>query len=57
MTSGMKTILYPVKDLDAAKKLYGALFGVAPVMDAPYSSATTSMAKTSVSTLTATAKA
>ena len=36
MTSGMKTILYPVKDLDAAKKLYGALLGVAPVMDAPY---------------------
>ncbi|TML07224.1 MAG: glyoxalase [Actinobacteria bacterium] len=36
MTSGMKTILYPVMDLDAAKKLYGALLGVAPVMDAPY---------------------
>jgi len=36
MTSGMKTILYPVKDLDAAKKLYGALLGVAPVMDQPY---------------------
>ena len=36
MTSGMKTILYPVKDLAAAKKLYGALLGVAPVMDEPY---------------------
>lgn len=36
MTSGMKTIMYPVKDLDAAKKLYNALLGVAPVMDAPY---------------------
>jgi predicted enzyme related to lactoylglutathione lyase len=36
MTSGLKTILYPVKDLDAAKKLYGALLGVAPVVDQPY---------------------
>jgi predicted enzyme related to lactoylglutathione lyase len=36
MTAGMKTILYPVTDLAAAKKLYGALFGVAPVMDEPY---------------------
>jgi predicted enzyme related to lactoylglutathione lyase len=36
MTSGMKTILYPVKDLAAAKQLYGALLGVAPVMDEPY---------------------
>lgn len=36
MTSGMKTILYPVKDLAAAKKLYDTLLGVAPVMDEPY---------------------
>lgn len=36
MTSGMKTILYPVKDLAAARQLYGALLGVAPVMDEPY---------------------
>jgi predicted enzyme related to lactoylglutathione lyase len=36
MTSGMKTILYPVKDLAAAKSLYGVLLGVAPVMDEPY---------------------
>ena len=36
MTAGMQTILYPVKDLTAAKKLYGALLGVAPVMDEPY---------------------
>ena len=36
MTSGMKTIMYPVKDLAAAKLLYGALLGVEPVMDEPY---------------------
>ena len=36
MTSRMKTIMYPVKDLAAAKRLYGALLGVAPVMDEPY---------------------
>ena len=35
MTHGMQTIIYPVKDLDRAKTLYGALFG-APVMDEPY---------------------
>ena len=36
MTSGMKTVIYPVKDLDAAKKLYGKLLGVAPSSDAAY---------------------
>ena len=36
MTSGLKTIIYPVKDLAQAKALYGALLGVAPSMDAPY---------------------
>jgi predicted enzyme related to lactoylglutathione lyase len=36
MTSGMKTIVYPVKDLAAAKKLYGALLGAEPVVDEPY---------------------
>ncbi len=36
MTSGMKTIMYPVKDLAAAKQLYGTLFGVAPYMDEAY---------------------
>jgi predicted enzyme related to lactoylglutathione lyase len=30
------TIIYPVKDLAAAKELYGALLGVAPSMDQPY---------------------
>jgi predicted enzyme related to lactoylglutathione lyase len=32
----MKTILYPVHDLAAAKKLYGAVLGVEPVVDEPY---------------------
>ena len=32
MTSGMKTIIYPVKDIAAAKQLYSKLFG-APSMD------------------------
>jgi predicted enzyme related to lactoylglutathione lyase len=33
MTSGMKTVIYPVTDIAAAKQLYGKLFGVAPDMD------------------------
>ncbi len=36
MTSGTKTVIYPVKDLAAAKPLYSALFGVAPSMDEAY---------------------
>ena len=36
MTSGMRTIIYPVKDLAQAKALYGRLLGVAPYTDAPY---------------------
>ena len=36
MTSGMKTVIYPVKDIAAAKQLYGKLFGVAPLMDEVY---------------------
>jgi predicted enzyme related to lactoylglutathione lyase len=36
VTSGLKTIIYPVKDLAAAKTLYGALLGLAPVMDEAY---------------------
>ena len=32
----MKTVTYPVKDLAAAKKVYGVLFGAAPYMDEPY---------------------
>ena len=36
MASGMKTITYPVKDLAAAKQLYGRLFGVEPYIDEAY---------------------
>ena len=36
MTSGMRTIIYPVKDLDRAKAVYGSLMGVAPAVDAAY---------------------
>jgi predicted enzyme related to lactoylglutathione lyase len=36
MTSGIRTVIYPVKDLAAAKTLYTKLIGVAPVMDEPY---------------------
>jgi predicted enzyme related to lactoylglutathione lyase len=30
------TIIHPVKDLESAKKVYGALLGAAPTSDAPY---------------------
>ena len=36
MSSGMQTIIYPVKDLTHAKALYSKLLGVAPYADAPY---------------------
>jgi predicted enzyme related to lactoylglutathione lyase len=36
MTSGMKTIIYPVKDLAQAKAVYTALLGVEPYADMPY---------------------
>jgi predicted enzyme related to lactoylglutathione lyase len=36
MTSGMKTVVYPVKDLARAKALYGAVLGVEPDMDEAY---------------------
>lgn len=36
MTLGLKTIIYPVADLDRARALYTTLLGVEPVMDAPY---------------------
>jgi predicted enzyme related to lactoylglutathione lyase len=35
-TQGIKTVLHPVTDLDAAKAVYTALLGVAPSADAPY---------------------
>jgi predicted enzyme related to lactoylglutathione lyase len=33
---GIKTVLHPVSDLDAAKAVYTALLGVPPTADAPY---------------------
>jgi predicted enzyme related to lactoylglutathione lyase len=36
MTSGLKTVIYPVKDLAQAKTLYGNLLGVEPEMDETY---------------------
>ena len=35
-TEGIKTVLHPVTDLDAAKAVYTALLGVEPQSDAPY---------------------
>ena len=36
MSQEMKTIIYPVRDLAGAKKLFGALLGVKPQTDQPY---------------------
>ena len=36
ITQGVKTILHPVTDLAAAKKVYTALLGIEPMADAPY---------------------
>ena len=36
MNQGLKTIIYPVKDIAQAKALYRALLGVEPIMDAAY---------------------
>ena len=36
MNQGISLIVYPVKDVDAAKKLYGAYLGVEPYADSPY---------------------
>jgi predicted enzyme related to lactoylglutathione lyase len=36
MTHGLRTLIIPVKDLDAAKGLYGSLLGVEPTADMPY---------------------
>jgi predicted enzyme related to lactoylglutathione lyase len=33
---GIKTVLHPVSDLEAAKAVYTALLGVPPTADAPY---------------------
>jgi len=36
MTSGLKTVVYPVGDPAGAKPLYAALLGVEPYVDEPY---------------------
>ncbi|MFF0531731.1 VOC family protein [Nocardia amikacinitolerans] len=36
MTAGIKTVLHPVSDLAAAKKMYAALLGVEPQTDGTY---------------------
>jgi predicted enzyme related to lactoylglutathione lyase len=36
MTTGFRTIIIPVKDLDAARTLYTALLGVEPAANYPY---------------------
>lgn len=36
MTSGLKTVIFPVTDLPAATRLYAALLGTEPVMNEPY---------------------
>lgn len=36
MDAGVKTVIYPVTDLEKAKALYGGLLGVEPYADAPY---------------------
>ena len=35
-TQGIKTVLHPVSDLDAAKVVYTALLGIPPQADSPY---------------------
>jgi predicted enzyme related to lactoylglutathione lyase len=35
-TEGIKTVLHPVSDLEAAKAVYTALLGMPPAHDAPY---------------------
>jgi predicted enzyme related to lactoylglutathione lyase len=35
-TMGVRTILHPVSDVEAAKPVYAALLGTAPSADAPY---------------------
>ncbi|MFN8531054.1 MAG: glyoxalase [Anaerolineae bacterium] len=36
MNHGITTVIYPVKDLEQAKALYGKLLGTAPYADSPY---------------------
>jgi predicted enzyme related to lactoylglutathione lyase len=36
MTEGIRTIIYPVKDIARARKLYSQLLGIPPYMDGAY---------------------
>jgi predicted enzyme related to lactoylglutathione lyase len=36
MNDGITTIIYPVRDISQAKKLYSKLLGVQPIMDEAY---------------------
>jgi predicted enzyme related to lactoylglutathione lyase len=36
MTTGIRTVIYPVSDLRRAKALFSVLLGTEPVVDAPY---------------------
>lgn len=36
MNKGVKTIIYPVKDVNQSKTLFGKLLGVEPYADQPY---------------------
>ena len=36
MTSGLKTVIYPVQDLEAAKRVFVARLGAEPAMDESY---------------------
>lgn len=36
MTQGVRTIIYPVRDLARAKALFAAIIGAPPTSDAPY---------------------
>jgi predicted enzyme related to lactoylglutathione lyase len=36
MTSGFRTVIYPVSDLAAAKAVFATLLGVEPAQDEPY---------------------
>ena len=36
MTSGIRTVIYPVRDIDQAKTRFTGLLGVEPTSDTPY---------------------
>ena len=36
MTTGIRTVIYPVSDIDRAKAFFAVVTGAEPVVDAPY---------------------